>query len=219
MRGKLGGVVLVATPEGCIARTHVRGRQPRTPAKIAAQVRHRTTAQAWSDLDDASDARWRSFAENLGVRNLNTGVVVAPRPDNVFGAHYSRMLLVDPSAEPPQFPPATTFFGDAISVALSTAPSLPFDGESGAGSDLVFTASGANAPGVVTQILTQSLVSRKRRTYLEKYRHAGLVRYEAGDLTATLPCAGGWVACAYRFIREETGQATALAEIGKVRVG
>ena len=210
---------MVATPDGCIARTHVRGRQPNTPAQFRVRSRQTRTAQAWSDLDDASDARWRRFAESLAVTDPRTGVTTGPRPDNLFGAHYSRMLLVDPSAEPPGFPPATTFFGDAISVALSTARSLPFDGESEAETELVFTASGPNAPGVVTQILTQSLVTRKRRTYLEKYRHAGLVRYEAGDLVATLPRAAGWVACAYRFVREETGQATALAEIGVVRVG
>ena len=207
IRGKLGNLVLVATPDGAIARTLTQPRNPRTPAQIAVRDRQTVCAQAWSDLDDEADRRWRAYARRLETSDPRTGTWTQPRPDNLFGALYSRMLLVDPRATPPQVPPEGAFFGDAIGVVTS-------DGASG----VRFEAGGPNAAGVVTELLTQRLVTRKRRTYLEKYRHAAIVRFEEGHLGVEVPYAAGWVACAYRFIRADTGQATALAEIGVVRV-
>ena len=81
-----------------------------------------------------------------------------------------------------------------------------------------FVSSGANAAGVVTELLVQPLASRHRRTYLERYRHAAYVRFEGAE-TVAVPAPEGWTALAYRFVNAETGQVTAIAELGALRAG
>ena len=173
-----------------------------------ARARQTKVARAWAGLSLEADARWKDYALGMAAPSPRTGLSVAPRADNVFGALYSRMLLVDPLAVPPQSPPTGAFFGDTIGVNVA-----------GGAAHATFGATGANAPGVVTELLLQPLENAKRRRYLEKYRHAGLAAFASGSLAQEVPLAPGWYAAAYRFVKAATGQATALAEIGVFRVG
>ena len=82
---------------------------------------------------------------------------------------------------------------------------------------IAFAASGPNAPGVVTELWLQPLAGPHRKAYRDKYRHAAFVAF-GPSLEAEVPGDPGWTACAYRFVNIETGQSTALAEIGRVLV-
>ena len=55
---------------------------------------------------------------------------------------------------------------------------------------------GANAPGVVTQILVQPLVSRNRRTYATECVHARMVTFTEAEREVVLPMKTPWVAVA-----------------------
>ncbi|RYG26369.1 hypothetical protein EON82_03540 [bacterium] len=157
---------------------------------------------------------------------------------NAFTTLYKRLLTLDPSAPPPLFPPARPFFGDTIEVGVD-APSqsgLSLRGGWGeSGSEpavplplpplqdepleegvLTFTASGPNTAGIVTELFLQPLASRNRRTYLERYRHLAFTGFPLGS-AESYPVSPGWYACAYRFVNANTGEATAIAELGIVR--
>lgn len=75
-------------------------------------------------------------------------MLLGPTAINVFVALATRSLQATPDGTIPTFPPDGTFEGDAIT--LPTAPDP-------AGAGITFTASGANAPDVVTEILLQRL--------------------------------------------------------------
>ena len=75
----------------------------------------------------------------------------------------------------------------------------------------------ANAPGVVTEVLLQPLLSVHRRTYLSRYRTAGFFAFEAG-VPIVIPTSARVCAVAVRFVCEATGQAGAVMELGIVGV-
>jgi hypothetical protein len=81
------------------------------------------------------------------------------------------------------------------------------------GPSIVVSASGSNAPDVVTEVLIQPLRSVHRRTYRERYRTAAVHAFAAGEPLA-LPTSGRVTAVAIRLIRASTGQAGDLVEIG-----
>ena len=115
-------------------------------------------------------------------------------------------------------PPRWKGSGDGARDASALSPQPPLSGAKEGEPFVAFSSSGANAPGVVTELLVQPLLSRHRRTYLEKYRHAAYVAFAAGEVVG-VDTPKGWVALAYRFVNAETGQTTALAELGVVRAG
>ena len=142
---------------------------------------------------------------------------------------YKVLQRLDLGALPPESPPARPFFGDVIEVVVEPSreadplrggtTEVPATTASRLGVQTVgFVSSGANAAGVVTELLVQPLLSRHRRTYLERYRHAAYVRFEGAE-TVAVPAPEVWVALAYRFVNAETGQVTAIAELGALRAG
>lgn len=197
LRGKLGGVVFSRADCGTVLRSLAVGRDPCTPAQQAQRDRIRRAGRAWRDLDPERVAAWRSYALGLGP---------GAQAHAVFSGLAARALLAGAPAVPLD-PPAAPFLGDSVGLAVAGAPGA-----------VLVTASAANGAGVVTELLLQPLVSANRRTYLSRYRSA-LVVAIPGAGPITLPTHPGWVAVGARFLRQATGQATELAELGIVRVG
>ncbi len=83
-------------------------------------------------------------------------------------------------------------------------------------SGVTFTASAANAPGVLTELLLQPLPSPNRTPERRAYRTRAFVAFTPENLSATVPTGSGPYAAAYRFVDAETGQTTALVTLGTV---
>ena len=227
LSGSSGNATFVRTSRGTVVRDRTTPRESDSPAMRAARLTRGRAASAWKDLEPETVARWTAWARGIGMQ-----------PNNAFTNLYQVLLRLDPEALLPLFPPARPFFGDVIEVEASlplgrgrggvecrgeegreaegvTTPTLPSPkGEEPP--SVGFVSSGANAAGVVTELLVQPLASRHRRTYLERYRHAAYVRFEGAE-TVAVPAAEGWVALAYRFVSEGTGEVTAIAELGVLR--
>ena len=207
MKGRFGNAILVPYGDDLILREAPGRSEPRSAEQVHAQDRQRRGAQLWRNLDEEAVAAWAAYAKRNPLPPKADGTPGSTRKDNVFGSLSMRYQLVHGPVAPPWMPPAPTFLGDAIGVSVS--PLEPC---------LTVVADGANAPGVVTQILVQSLAGRNRRTYLEKYVHARIVTFTPDHLSERIESKKGWAAAAYRFIKADTGQATALVEMGKFEV-
>ena len=229
MTGRVGNAVLVRDPGGTILRDLPRRNDPQTPEQRAFRARQTRAARAWQELEPEAVADWTQYAPQMGMR-----------PMNAFTTLYKVLLRLDPAAPVPLVPPARPFFGDVIEIGLSPQLPLHLEGDAsgpvrtafaspssadpkteplGEGEPSVrFAASGANAAGVVTELLIQPLASRHRRTYPERYRHAAYMTFTGAE-TVAVAAPEGWVALAYRFVNRATGQVTALAELGVVQSG
>lgn len=229
LSGKSGNTVFVQTPGGTLVRERNVPFDPKSANQIFARQRMTRASVAWSEMEPSNVEAWEDYAQSLAQRNPSTGQWRSPRPMNLFTAMYVKLLQLDIAALPPTSPPASAFFGDSVNVSVGSSsadPHHPAPSSSNSqgslqeeGESLVtFTANRANSPGVVTELLLQPLANRNRKAYLDKYRSQAFVAFEDGSLTAEVPAEPGWYACAYRFVNTETGQDTALAQIGKVLV-
>lgn len=207
LSGKSGNTVFVQTPGGTLVRERNVPFDPKTANQVIARQRMTRASVAWSEMEPEQVELWEDYAQSLAQRNPSTGQWRSPRPMNLFTALYVKLQQLDPASPPPAAPPANPFFGDSINVSVGSA-----DGT------VTFTANRPNGEGVVTELLLQPLANRNRKAYLDKYRSQAFVVFEEGSLTADVPAQPGWYACAYRFVNTETGQDTALAQVGKVLV-
>ena len=82
---------------------------------------------------------------------------------------------------------------------------------------ITFSASGANAEEVVTELRIQPLANRRRKAYLDQYVTARFVAFGGAESVA-VPVESGAYACAVRFVERATGQTTAMIELGVVEV-
>lgn len=196
LHGSAGNATLIRTRYGVQIRDRTVPRNPQTPLQQPNRARHKRATEVWRGLPFDAVARWRAAFPTGGNDAMNA-----------FTTTYKLLLRLDASALPPLAPPAHAFFGDAIHV--ETLP--PED------SIVRFAASAPNAPEVVTELWLQPLAGPHRKAYLDKYRHAAFVAF-GPSLEAEISCEPGWTACAYRFVNAETGQSTALAEIGRIFV-
>ena len=221
--GPLGGTSIVQRPDGPVVRARVyRPRKP-TPPQAAAGARLGVVGEAWRSLDDATFEAWRAFARASAWRNPATGAVVVPQPYRLFVAHATKARQVDPALDLGGFmPPAQPFLGDSVRVVAQASPptKAPFAGTEARATSGVVTlvASGANAPGVVTEVLAQSLVNARRAIYLDKYASQGFTAFAGAD-EVEIPLGRGAWALAYRFVERATGQATELVALGVATVG
>lgn len=206
LSGRAGNAVFVNTGSGTIMRALPDRNDPQTSAQLLNRARQTYAARIWSNLEPEVVERWATYGKTIGMR-----------PMNAFTTLYKRLLSLDMAAPPPLFPPARPFFGDVIEVGVASsaeAATTPLDLELGS---LTFTSSAPNTAGIVTEIFLQRLASRNRRTYIERYRSQGFTAFPGGTAHA-VPCPLGWYACAYRFVNQNTGQATEIAELGIVLV-
>mgnify|MGYP000853982581 FL=1 len=201
IRGSAGNVTYVETPFGVSVRDRVIPRDPRTPAQEAARERMTLAARAWKALSLAEARAWREYAAALDQQPPWRPAKAQTR----FVELAIRFLQVNPQGTIPRLPPATPFAGDGLVL-----------GAEGLVGAVRFAASQPNSPDVTTELLVQRLVSVHRRTYLERYRTQG---FHAFGPPADVSLRPGLYACAVRYVRMSTGQATGLVELGLVEVG
>ena len=248
VRGRLGGMVFVPQPGGRMTVRRAPTRVPPPSVRQAAgAARFRPVADAWNSLSIEEAALWRRYGQGPGAKpdgravqpnNAFTGLatkliqmrpgtalprtpptegflgdgirvsvcVGSPSPDGSFG----RGGWGERSPEPP--PPSTSDAPHPLADPPSSKTSHLEEGV------LTFRASGPNAEGVVTELLTQRLKSRLRTPGADRYRTAGFVAFAAGALEAAVPVGPGAWACAVRFVRRDTGQETAVVPLGIVEV-
>ncbi len=86
-------------------------------------------------------------------------------------------------------------------------------------SGIVFTANSPNGEDVTTELLLQRVGSVHSRGTPALMRTQGFFTFTEGMLSTTVPAQPGCYACAVRFVRPSTGQASGLVVVGTVRVG
>ena len=165
-------------------------------------------SRLFSSLDPQTVRTWNAYAATLKTFDEATGRVRCPSGQNVFAGYCCKLWQMDDSVDVPTTPPASPFLGDGITVTVSAN-----------GPALVFTGSGPNAANVVTELLIQPLKSGARTPLKRDYRSANFASFSHSFPGALVVCGAGWVACAVRFVRVDTGQSSALLELGVVQVG
>lgn len=195
IRGTAGNIVFQKSPEGLIAREHVEGTNPKTPAQLAVRAAFRTSAQTYAGFDAATHAKWVAYADRFVLRDPITGETRKQSPFNAFTKLGVKFLLVTPGGTLPTTPPAAAFPGDAITVTASA----------GTGK-VTFTASGPNAANVVTEFLLQPLANANRKPQKNGYRSKGFFAFVPGTLTHDVTVPTGFYAAGYRFVNTATGQ-------------
>lgn len=195
--GRLGEQVIVSTRGGPVAKRRPRYRQFPHPEAAAARERMRLAAEAWNEMSPAQVEAWRAYARCVTLTNPINGRQYSPQAYNVFSGLAARFLLANPGGAIPTAPPSAPFAGEG--VTLSVEPS--------GGTGVVFTASGPNSPGVVTELLFQRLPN-PRRSPVAFYKSLAIHTFEPGSLELFIPLDPGAYAFAYRFLQSATGLAT-----------
>ena len=222
LSGSLGDNVIVQLPDGPQVRRRTPVRRGRTPAQDAARLRIAPVSRAWEGLDERAFQAWRRYALRSAWRNPATGAIVTPKAYALFVGLACRARQVDPGVELAAFmPPERPFAGDSVRVVAQASPpaKAPFAGTEARATWGVVTlvSSGANAPGVVTEVLAQPLVNARRAVYRDKYVAKLFTAFAGADEVAVPLAPGAW-ALAYRFVERATGQDGPLVEMGVVVV-
>lgn len=207
LRGSTGNVTFVETRYGTIVKDRTMPRDPCTPAQQACRWRMQRAGFAWTALTLEQAAAWNTYALSLASQTPGSQEHPAPCGQSLFTRLAVKVLQIDESASIPVTPPASPFLGDGLGLTVESTPL-----------GLRFTASAANAPGVVTEILVQALASIHRTAYAERYRSKGFVPFSGAGDTFELDLRQGAYAVAYRFVRAATGQQTAFAQLGTIVV-
>lgn len=207
LRGRAGSAVFSMTANGLTMRPYTVPADPRTPAQMASRARLSRVSQLWKTLTAAQHRAWRDYAATVTRFHSYGGPPYHPAPHTLFIALGSKFLQVNSDGDLPLLPPAYPFFGDTIRVSAS--------GEPGA---VVFTATGPNADGIVTELLLQPLPSTGREPKATLYRAESFVSFAPGSLTASVPVAPDPYAPAYRFVNSLTGQEADRVDLETVLV-
>lgn len=206
--GTSGSVVFVRLRDGS---TRVRERgTPHNPNTLAqAHIRElmRRANAYFRDLSPEEMAAWKSYAERLADEAWAERRIMQVNPLNTYRALALKFLQVNGVTEPPRLPPAVAFVGDSVSLSASAEPGR-----------VHFTASHANAPGMVTELMSQPLRLSISNPDPNKYRHGAFVAFTPGTLQADLPAARGWLSPAYRFVLTATGQVSMTANITAIKI-
>lgn len=228
VRGSVGGVVVTTGRGGTVLKRKPVYRRPTSPAQALAEGRMRAASALWSGLSAAQAARWRAWGEARG-RTAQTA----------FIALATKILQIDPAAAVPLAPPTHDFVADDVAVTASEPPSFacerggqggesenaglstpqppPLTGVKGGGAGVLFSTTGPNRPGTVTELLLQPLLN-ERRSPGKDYKTAGFVQFNAAAPTHLLSLAPGSYAVGYRFVERATGQRGPTILLGVVKV-
>ena len=121
LRGRVGGLVYVLTPNGTVVREMPARRAARTREEILAGERMALAAGVWQGLSPEAMGRWRAYAEGLAA--TEPALARSPaRAWNAFFALAGRIMQVELGARVPTEPPAGFFAGDGVRVAVGPLP-------------------------------------------------------------------------------------------------
>ena len=195
--------------------------------------------EVWGTCGEREAQAWAAYALTIEKRNPVNGVVYSPSGYNAFSGLALRILQIDASATVPVWPPSGRFAGDSVRVTVESGSPSP-DGSFGRGGwgercatgplpqpplqdeplgegALRFLASGANAAGVVTEIMVEKLANVRRKPS-GQYKSRGFVAFVEESLIFDLPVEAGSYACAVRFVERASGRATTVQALGTVTV-
>ena len=206
MKGSMGQAVLFHGRSGLVFRRKPRYRRPTSPDQLLVTERLQQASASWRALGADQIDAWQAYARTIELRNATTGQSYSPIAFNAFIGLATKILQIDPLAELPEWPPAGPYLGDTVPIAVSPAPGA-----------IVFTASAANVPGTVTELLVQKLESIGR-TPGKRYKSMAFVQFAEGELTFEIQLEPGVYACAYRFTEAATGRTDVLHTMRKVVV-
>ena len=180
-------------------------------------ARMERAGSAWENLSDESVEAWRRFAKGLVRKGSVSGDRYHPVAFNVFSGLFCKLQQIHPDAPVPLWPPFRSFAGDGITVSVAPLPQPPLRDEPLGEGAILYTASGANAAGVLTELLYQRLPGRHRLPKA-KYKSGGFWAFSEGDLQYLLEVEPGWYHCAYAFVEASSGRTTGVVPLGTVHV-
>ncbi len=205
--GRLGDRVYLKGRGKVRSRKYVSPLDARTAKQQTRRSGFAQVSQTWRMLTEAQRLAWdrygaarRRTAPTWAETNTQTG----------YGAFLSlslKRLHAQPDADLRTGPPSAPFAGDTIAVTA----------QAGAG-EIVWQASGPNAPGIVTELLAQPMRRVGSLACPEKCRTQAFVSFTDERIAETTPLAPGLWACAVRFVHVDTGQAAALVFLPPVWV-
>ncbi len=200
--GRMGDLVVVQLKSGQALRGRPTYRRQTSPAQRDVIDRLRQAREVWNALSAAQAQAWDRYAQTVERHSAVSGQAYSPAAYNAFIGLATKVLQANPEATIPVDPPTSAFEGDSVLVAVEAAEGA-----------VRFTASGANAAGVVTELMLQKLANVRRKP-TTRYGSAAFVAYAQGALAHDVPVDPGVYACAYRFVRAATGQATLPQPVG-----
>ncbi|MBV6457579.1 MAG: hypothetical protein HONBIEJF_00692 [Fimbriimonadaceae bacterium] len=208
LHGSTGNVTFIRSRYGTVVRTRTMPRDPRTDAQWLARSRMTRAGSLWREMTREQVNAWNQYAAQTAMEAGIGPEEPTPTGQQVFTRLTIKLLQVDDQALPPLLPPASPFAGDGIRLTAT-----------GLAQAVRFSVTGANAPGVVTELLLQPLPSANRRAYLRRYRSKAFVSFSGEGESHDVPATRGTYSVAYRFVDAATGQCTGLAILGLVEVG
>ena len=218
VEGSVGALLVVRGRSGAVVRKRPTYRRPTSPGQAAQAERMRAAGAVWSSLGAPEAAAWSAYGARQTRRDPVSGKAYSPIGYNAFMELALRALQAAPGTAVPVWPPVGAFLGDSVVVSVSPLPQPPLQDEPLGEGALRFSASGANAAGVVTELLVQRLANVRRKPTAQ-YKSMAFVRFVAGALVYDLPAAAGVYACAARQVDPATGQARLPTPLGVVVVG
>ena len=206
--GKMGTDVFSKGRSGPTSRIRVHGKNSQTPAQRAVRANLSKAATTYKNFTGTQAAAWRAYGQSITKTNPISGKTYHPAGGNIFAALTTKLLQVNSNATIPTSPPVSSFVGDTISVAVTASTGK-----------LTFTASGANATKVTTELLIQPLPSLNRLPSSNNYRTATFFTFVAGTLSKDVTVPAGYYAAGYRFVNTQTGQSTDMIPLTIQLVG
>jgi hypothetical protein len=204
--GALGEMIVSEVRGAPIARRRPRYKRPTAPSQAAAAQRFAQACEAWNALTPNQAQQWRDYAESVWRSNAMTGTRYRGNAMTEFVALATTFLQATPNGSIPLSPPSDSYIADRVTINVSAI-------EEGAR----WTASAANEPDTVTELMVQKLPSPRRKP-TKQYTAAAFVQFTAGALSHDLPLDPGTYSLAYRFIRLSTGQPTLRLIAGLITV-
>jgi hypothetical protein len=202
IQGRIGDMIFTDTKVGTVMRADETPANPRTAGQNTYRAYFAKAAKGYPALTPSQADSWRVYAAGLRKVDADTKETYAPTGFNAFTSLAAKFYAANGNVgTPPTTPPATPFAGDSITLtAVATSGKV------------TFTASGANAANVTTELRLQPLKNANRKPSSHGYRIRAYNAFTAGVggnvKDVTVP--PGYYAAAYRFVNKLTGESTPL---------
>ena len=195
LRGTMGNQVMVGTRGGLALRRKAQYRYVPVGRAADQAARFKSVSALWSELSYDAVQAWRAYADTVLLTDRISGSRYSPTAFNAFVGLATKFVQVNPGEPVPLLPPVGEFLGDSVQVSTSVV-----------GSAVRFSATGANADGVVTELMLQPLANVRRKPNSGAYKAMAFVAFASGSLSADVGVEPGVYACAYRFVEAATGR-------------
>lgn len=170
---------------------------------MAARTRLTTATRTFQGFTQAQEDAWNSYAKATQRNDEATQQKKSLSGIDAYVRLATKYMQANNGGTPPPSPPTTPFAGDTISITAAWSSGT-----------VTFTASGANASGVKTELLLQPLAGRLRNPSKSAYRSKAFVAFATPGQEFDVSVPPGWYAAAYRFVKTSTGQTSNLVPIG-----